>query len=82
MNKKELEEVNGQFAGFIQNIYASAGLLLPSQDAEWNYEEESMICFNAIKAIGRQEMARMLILAEKNEEEKAKLVALLESNPC
>jgi hypothetical protein len=78
MNKAE-KEVQAHFVNFIRLMYAHAGLTLPKEGAEWESEEESMIVSNAIRAIGRHEAIAALLLAEKNEAEKTKLLNLVES---
>jgi hypothetical protein len=78
MNKTE-KEVQAHFVNFIRLMYAHAGLTLPNEGAEWDPEEESMIVSNAIRTIGRHQTIAALLQAEKNEDEKAKLLGLAES---
>jgi len=81
MKKAELEDLVCQFTIFIRATYANAGLPLPSEDAEWNSEEESMLVYNAIRAIGRKEAVAALLLAEKNATERERLNNLVNEVP-
>ena len=74
MTKKEQEELIQQFVIFTQNIYASAGLPIPESDSEWNCDEESMLCYNAIRAIGRKEAIAALLHSERTTEGKEELL--------
>ena len=81
MKKAELEDLVCQFTIFIRATYANAGLPLPSEDAEWNSEEEACLIYNAIRAIGRKEAVAALLLAEKNATERERLHGLIENTP-
>ena len=74
MTKPQLEEALGIYAGFITDLYNSAGLPIPTEGEEWNYNEESMIVYNAIKAIGRKEAITALLASEKGTEGKEALL--------
>ena len=81
MKKAELEDLVCQFTIFIRATYANAGLPLPSEDAEWNSEEEACLIYNAIRAIGRKEAVAALLLAEKNATERERLNNLVNEVP-